>query len=125
MSNWEKEFEKFWQEQQEKKAAAQAAAPDLNDVFGEYGEWTSCEHKELLPGRGQDVILLFRDTFHKHKDWPRIAVSPAWRCNVEEEKTPYGQWALTGRLYSIFPGVIDIEDGIAWMALPNPLKGED
>lgn len=121
MTDWNEEFEKWLKALNEQRAAAQAAAPDLNDVSGQYGEWILC--KDRLPEKGQDVILVFRDTFHTHRSWPRIAISPAWRCNVGEEKTPDGEWALTGRLYSIWPKGIGIEDGIAWMALPELPNG--
>ena len=82
------------------------------DVFG---KWIMCS--ERLPEIGENVILYFLDTYHTHPSWPRRTVSSAWRCNVDKETTPNGQWAITGRLWN--DTVIDIEDGIAWMPMPN------
>lgn len=120
MSDWNVEFEKWLKELEEKREVARVSPPDGQDASGQYGQWILCDDR--LPEAGQDVILLFRDTFHTHSDWPKVVVSTAWLCNVDEERTPKGEWALTGRLYSIWPKVISIKNGIAWMALPEPPK---
>ena len=80
-----------------------------------FGKWIPC--RERLPRVGEDVILYFRDTYHTDPSWPETQFLPAWRCNVAEEDTPNGQWAIEGRLWNTV--VIDIEDGIAWMPMPK------
>ena len=86
-----------------------------------FGKWILCS--ERLPERGENVILFFRDTFHTHPSWPKTNVTSAWRCNVDEDTTPNGQWALQGRLWN--DTVIDIVDGIAWMPMPYAPKMEE
>jgi hypothetical protein len=120
MSDWNVEFEKWLKKLEEQREVARVSPPDGQDASGQYGQWILCDDR--LPEAGQDVILLFHDTFHTHPDWPKVVVSTAWRCNVDKERTPKGEWALTGRLYSICPKVISIKNGIAWMALPEPPK---
>ena len=78
-------------------------------------KWISCNKR--LPDCGEDVILYFHDSFHKHPSWPKMDVKPAWRCNVDEEDSPDGAWAIEGRLGNY---VVDLKDGIAWMPLPEP-----
>ena len=74
-----------------------------------------CQNEPAPPG--QDVILIFHDTYHTHPSWPKIAIAPAWRCNVgEDDSKPYGQWAIDGRLGGY---VVDYGDGICWMPLPD------
>ena len=74
--------------------------------------------KERLPDIGQDVILAFHDTFHTDATWPKVAVKPAWRCNVVAD-SPNGEWAIE-HLYNM---TIPIEDGIAWMEMPELPEG--
>ena len=114
------EFEKWMMQQKAIREAAKTVEPKKNSVDGQYWNWIACQYR--LPPVGQDVILYFRDTFHTRQDWPEFVVSTAWRCNVGNDN-PDGQWCLTGRLYGIYPGVIDIKDGIAWMALPEVPEG--
>lgn len=113
-------FEEWLRKQSAMRDKAAKSAPEINASEGEYGTWVSCLYR--LPAVGQDVILVFNDNFHTHPDWPKIAMTTAWRCNVTDENKS-GEWALTGRLYNHFPGVVDIRLGIAWMALPEMPKG--
>ena len=71
--------------------------------------------KDKLPDPGQDVILAFRDRIHKDPSWPKVAVRPAWRCNVGERDSPNGAWAIEHYMGFVAP----IEDGIAWMPMPT------
>ena len=87
----------------------------LDKSSADFGKWIPC--RERLPRVGEDVILYFRDTYHTDPSWPETQFLPAWRCNVAEEDTPNGQWAIEGRLWNTV--VIDIEDGIAWMPMPK------
>ena len=77
--------------------------------------WILC--RDRLPKSGEEVVLFFRDTFHTHPSWPKTQVLCAWRCNVNENKTPNGEWAIEGRCWNNV--VISLEDGIAWMPLPG------
>ena len=77
------------------------------------GKWILS--RDGLPEVGEDVILFFKDSFHKHPSRPKIDVKPAWRCNVGEKNSPEGDWAIEGRLGNY---VIPLQDGIAWMPLP-------
>lgn len=77
-------------------------------------DWIPCS--ERLPEFCVDVILYFHDTYHKHPSWPKYDVKPAWRhygaeCNSD------GGWVIEGRLGGYG---IELEDGIAWMPLPEP-----
>ena len=79
--------------------------------------WINC--KEEMPDPGKDVILFFRDTYHKHSDWDEYTVMPAWICNVDPEMgTPDGEWAISGR-YGGSPWVQPLDTGIAWMQMPE------
>ena len=81
----------------------------------EESKWIPCS--ERLPKSGENVILFFYDTFHTHPSWEKTRVLPAWRCNVGEERSPNGEWAIEGRCWNDV--VIDLKDGIAWMPLPK------
>ena len=86
-------------------------------MMDKFGEWIPCS--ERLPKIGQDVILFFHDSIHTHPSWEKTPVMPAWICNVGEEASPNGEWAIEGR----FGGnmwVEPLDSGIAWMPLPNP-----
>lgn len=74
---------------------------------------------ERLPEPGVNVLVT-----HPPNDWngKKYKVSPAWRCNVEDEG-PLGEWALTGRLD--FSSVIPIDKAIAWRPLPEPYTEEE
>ena len=85
-------------------------------------KWIPCSKR--LPKRGDDVILYFKDTYHTEKGWEPYIVMPAWRCNVGEEDTPNGAWAIEGRLGG-FGWVQPLETGIAWMKLPKPPRKEN
>lgn len=76
--------------------------------------------KDRLPDIGQDVILVFHDTFHTDATWPKVAVRPAWRCNVGAY-SPNGEWAIEHGYHMTIP----IEDGIAWMELPEYVEGRN
>ena len=88
--------------------------------MNEKDKWIRCS--ERLPASGQDIILMFRDTYHKHDSWPKISVKPAWRCNVGEESSPDGLWAIEGRLGMGM--TLSLSDGICWMELPDIDKEE-
>lgn len=83
-------------------------------------QWISC--KDQLPDWREDIILYFHDTYHQHPSWPKMYVVPAWRANVGEKDTPEGLWAIEGRLGNY---TVPIEDGIAWMHLPNAPEVEN
>ena len=91
--------------------------PTYTVIEAESDGWIKCS--ERLPDQGVNVILTFNDTYHIDPSWPEIQVLPAWRCNVGEDETPDGAWAIEGRLggYSI-----PLEDGIAWKPLPKPYQ---
>lgn len=116
----ERALKYFWEEFEVFKYVADqcraATAPELRIIQAKYDGWIPC--KKELPETGANVILTFEDTFHTHKSWPRIAVMPAWICNVDEER-PKGEWAIEGRLGNY---CVDIESGIAWMPMPEPSK---
>lgn len=78
------------------------------------GPWIACSDR--LPEVGEDIILFFRDRFHKDPSWPKTVIKSAWRCNTANPNTPNGDWAIEGRLYH---SAIPFEDGIAWMPLPE------
>ncbi len=80
-------------------------------------EWIKVSNR--LPDPGVDVILYFRDAFHKDPSWPKTAVMPAWRCNLGEKESHDGMWAIGGRLGKCYR-TIRLEDGIAWMPMPEP-----
>ena len=101
------------------KAIKEATAPELRIIQAKYDGWIPCEKE--LPETGANVILTFKDTFHTHESWPRVAVMPAWICNVDEEN-PKGMWAIEGRLGNYG---IDIESGVAWMPMPEPYQKAD
>lgn len=113
MNYFKQEFEIF---EAVINAVKEATDPELRIIQAEYGGWIPCEKE--LPETGANVILTYKDTFHTHESWPRIAVMPAWICNVDEEN-PKGMWAIEGRLGNY---CIDIESGIAWMPMPEPYK---
>lgn len=91
---------------------------EIVDRQPKVGQWIPCS--ERLPEAGENIILTFKDTFHTHPTMAnKIRVMPAWRCNVCEEETPDGAWAIEGRLGKF---AVDITDGIAWMPLPPAFK---
>ncbi len=110
---WDAEFEIY---KSVLDAIREASPPELVILQAEREGWTPCS--EGLPKAGADVILTFRDTFHTHPSWPKVAVMPAWICNVSEEK-PLGEWAIEGRLGNY---VVDIDSGIAWMPMPKEYR---
>lgn len=113
---WDYEFEIF---NAVLDAIREEAPAETIIIESEHSDWVPCSQE--LPPVGADVILTFRDTFHTHPDWPKVAVKPAWRCNVEEE-TPDGRWAIEGRLGNFG---VNIEDGIAWMPMPKMYEEQD
>ena len=78
-------------------------------------KWILC--RDRLPDAGEDIILFFKDTLHKHPQWPKMDVKPAWRCNLGAKNSPNGDWAIGGRFGTY---AIPFHDGIAWMPLPEP-----
>ncbi len=99
-------------------ALKEASIPAYTVLYAEHGDWVACSDE--MPPAGVDVILTFEDTFHTHPSWPRIAVKPAWICNVGEEKTPNGEWAIEGRLGNF---CVPLEAGLGWMPLPKGYVG--
>ncbi len=112
---WDKEFEIY---DEVLKAIRAATSPEITVVQSKHDTWVPCDME--LPPVGADVILTYRDTFHTHESWPKVSVMPAWICNIDDDN-PKGQWAIEGRLGNY---VLPIEDGIAWMPMPEPYKGE-
>ncbi len=113
---WKAEFEIY---RSALYAIREASPPELVVLQAEREGWTPCS--EGLPEVGANVILTFRDTFHTHPSWPKVAVMPAWICNVSEEK-PRGEWAIEGRLGNY---IVDIDSGIAWMPMPAAYQAKN
>lgn len=105
------EFEIF---QKVCEAIREASPPEYKVLQSNHGTWVKC--KDELPPVGVNVILCFKDTFHTHPSWPQKQVMAAWICNVDKEH-PKGEWAIEGRLGNY---VVEIDDGIAWMPMPEP-----